>query len=140
MIINIIIHASRKRRRESPTEVWLSLARAPGLGPGGRRFESCHLDSILYNMQVWFNGRTSAFQAEYVGSIPITCSFIFPVKSLILRGYSLLLYSLLPDRKRVMASNSVFLHDLSSAILAGSSNPNTELTSFGSGFFGFLRS
>ncbi len=22
--------------------VWLSLARAPGLGPGGRRFESCH--------------------------------------------------------------------------------------------------
>ena len=25
-------------------------------------------------MQVWFNGRTSAFQAEYVGSIPITCS------------------------------------------------------------------
>ena len=24
-------------------------------------------------MQVWFNGRTSAFQAEYVGSIPITC-------------------------------------------------------------------
>ena len=25
--------------------VWLSLARAPGLGPGGRRFESCHPDS-----------------------------------------------------------------------------------------------
>ena len=24
--------------------VWLSLARAPGLGPGGRRFESCHPD------------------------------------------------------------------------------------------------
>ncbi len=24
-------------------------------------------------VQVWFNGRTSAFQAEYVGSIPITC-------------------------------------------------------------------
>ena len=23
-------------------------------------------------MRVWFNGRTSAFQAEYVGSIPIT--------------------------------------------------------------------
>ena len=22
--------------------MWLSLARAPGLGPGGRRFESCH--------------------------------------------------------------------------------------------------
>ena len=54
--------------------VWLSLARAPGLGPGGRRFESCHLDEL--NMQVWFNGRTSAFQAEYVGSIPITRSYI----------------------------------------------------------------
>ena len=25
-------------------------------------------------MQVQFNGRTSAFQADYVGSIPITCS------------------------------------------------------------------
>ena len=26
--------------------MWLSLARAPGLGPGGRRFESCHPDSF----------------------------------------------------------------------------------------------
>ena len=26
--------------------VWLSLARAPGLGPGGRRFESCHPDNL----------------------------------------------------------------------------------------------
>ena len=58
-------------------EVWLSLARAPGLGPGGRRFESCHPDlEININMRVWFNGRTSAFQAEYVGSIPIT-RFLF---------------------------------------------------------------
>ncbi len=24
--------------------VWLSLARVPGLGPGGRRFKSCHPD------------------------------------------------------------------------------------------------
>ena len=29
-------------------------------------------------MQVWFNGRTSAFQAEYVGSIPITCFTKYP--------------------------------------------------------------
>ena len=28
--------------------VWLSLARAPGLGPGGRRFESCHPDANLF--------------------------------------------------------------------------------------------
>ena len=27
--------------------VWLSLARAPGLGPGGRRFESCHPDFFI---------------------------------------------------------------------------------------------
>ena len=30
--------------KESTYGVWLSLARAPGLGPGGRRFESCHPD------------------------------------------------------------------------------------------------
>ena len=30
--------------------------------------------NFIVFMQVWFNGRTSAFQAEYVGSIPITCS------------------------------------------------------------------
>ena len=56
--------------------VWLSLARAPGLGPGGRRFESCHPDAVnntvSANMRVQFNGRTPAFQAGYVGSIPIT--------------------------------------------------------------------
>ena len=29
--------------------VWLSLARVPGLGPGGRRFESCHPDLFSKN-------------------------------------------------------------------------------------------
>lgn len=29
--------------------VWLSLARVPGLGPGGRRFESCHPDLFSEN-------------------------------------------------------------------------------------------
>ena len=33
-----------RKRNEVITGVWLSLARAPGLGPGGRRFESCHPD------------------------------------------------------------------------------------------------
>ena len=50
----IIILASRKGQlsgRKSAQAiksfgVWLSLARAPGLGPGGRRFESCHPDII----------------------------------------------------------------------------------------------
>ena len=30
--------------RKQKNGVWLSLARAPGLGPGGRRCESCHPD------------------------------------------------------------------------------------------------
>ena len=34
----------RNKRRTNYFGVWLSLARAPGLGPGGRRFESCHPD------------------------------------------------------------------------------------------------
>ena len=34
-------------RGEEGSGVWLSLARAPGLGPGGRRFESCHPDVFL---------------------------------------------------------------------------------------------
>ena len=38
--------------------VWLSLARAPGLGPGGRRFESCHPDltEYLFSMREWLSG------------------------------------------------------------------------------------
>ena len=32
--------------------VWLSLARAPGLGPGSRRFESCHPDYPLTETSV----------------------------------------------------------------------------------------
>lgn len=43
---NIIILALRNRANaRNKNGVWLSLARAPGLGPGGRRFESCHPDS-----------------------------------------------------------------------------------------------
>ena len=34
----------KRRTPDIPDGVWLSLARAPGLGPGGRRFESCHPD------------------------------------------------------------------------------------------------
>lgn len=45
----IIYLASRMRHKQHGRNniafgVWLSLARAPGLGPGGRRFESCHPD------------------------------------------------------------------------------------------------
>ena len=35
--------------------MWLSLARAPGLGPGGRRFESCHPDSDMREWLSWWS-------------------------------------------------------------------------------------
>ena len=49
--------------------VWLSLARAPGLGPGGRRFESCHpelcakvsLNVFIYRVLVAQLDRATAF-------------------------------------------------------------------------------
>ena len=44
--------------------VWLSLARAPGLGPGGRRFESCHPDSRERYMREWLSGGVSPCQGE----------------------------------------------------------------------------
>ena len=39
---------TKPQRQDNKTDigVWLSLARAPGLGPGGRRFESCHPDAV----------------------------------------------------------------------------------------------
>ena len=40
----IIYLALRESVQQETSGVWLSLARAPGLGPGGRRFESCHPD------------------------------------------------------------------------------------------------
>ena len=55
-IISLVVRqetkTKHKRRRQQLNKtiskwyigVWLSLARAPGLGPGGRRFESCHPD------------------------------------------------------------------------------------------------
>ena len=35
---------AKRKQLNTVNGVWLSLARAPGLGPGGRRFESCHPD------------------------------------------------------------------------------------------------
>ena len=46
-LYNIIILASEKDENTEANGVWLSLARAPGLGPGGRRFESCHPDPLI---------------------------------------------------------------------------------------------
>ena len=47
------------------------LGSASALGAEGRWFESSRPDHAL---RVWFNGRTSAFQADDAGSIPVTRS------------------------------------------------------------------
>ena len=44
LIYNSSCVAALMSSTENKNGVWLSLARAPGLGPGGRRFESCHPD------------------------------------------------------------------------------------------------
>ena len=56
----IIYLASRMRHKQHGRNniafgVWLSLARAPGLGPGGRRFESCHPDLIMREWLSWWS-------------------------------------------------------------------------------------
>ena len=56
--------------------VWLSLARAPGLGPGGRRFESCHPDSYKYARVAQLVERDLA-KVEVAGSSPVSRSFLF---------------------------------------------------------------
>ena len=43
-IMYLALRTERKTKKASDG-VWLSLARAPDLGSGGRRFESCHPDA-----------------------------------------------------------------------------------------------
>ena len=62
--------------------VWLSLARAPGLGPGGRRFESCHPDSYKYARVAQLVERDLA-KVEAAGSSPVSRSFYFPKRYLL---------------------------------------------------------
>ena len=62
-------------------------------------------------MQVWFNGRTSAFQAEYVGSIPITCSQLLNLES----WYGNILYIIYARVAQLVE------HDLAKVGAAGSS-------------------
>ena len=56
--------SERDIAKEKTNGVWLSLARVPGLGPGGRRFESCHPDlfskNIIYESVAQLD-RASAF-------------------------------------------------------------------------------
>ena len=69
-----------KRSRKSDIKVddgvWLSLARAPGLGPGGRRFESCHPDFYKYARVAQLVERDLA-KVEAAGSSPVSRSFYF---------------------------------------------------------------
>ena len=59
--------------------VWLSLARAPGLGPGGRRFESCHPDSYKYARVAQLVERDLA-KVEAAGSSPVSRSYFLHEK------------------------------------------------------------
>ena len=72
----IIYLASRMRHKQHGRNniafgVWLSLARAPGLGPGGRRFESCHPDSYKYARVAQLVERDLA-KVEAAGSSPVS--------------------------------------------------------------------
>ena len=66
---------SRKSNINVDDGVWLSLARAPGLGPGGRRFESCHPDSYKYARVAQLVERDLA-KVEAAGSSPVSRSFL----------------------------------------------------------------
>ena len=67
--------------------MWLSLARAPGLGPGGRRFESCHPDSYKYARVAQLVERDLA-KVEAAGSSPVSRSFYF-IAETFSRGFPL---------------------------------------------------
>ena len=70
--------------------VWLSLARAPGLGPGGRRFESCHPDLILYiYMREWLRGGAPPCQGGGRGFESRLALFLFVGSILIFKIFRL---------------------------------------------------
>ena len=65
--------------------VWLSLARAPGLGPGGRRFESCHPDPFYGKLFYTMVGIAQLVSAPDCGSGGLGFESLYPplqVKSL----------------------------------------------------------
>ena len=72
----ILLVLSERAQHEEQNGVWLSLARAPGLGPGGRRFESCHPDSYKYARVAQLVERDLA-KVEAAGSSPVSRSFYF---------------------------------------------------------------
>ena len=45
--------------------VWLSLARAPALGAGGRRFKSCHPDHEKASQTLYFQGLRGFYHVKW---------------------------------------------------------------------------
>ena len=63
--------------------MWLSLARAPDLGSGGRRFESCHPDLVpSRGTKIYYHGSLAqlvehlTFNQVVPGSIPGWLTFL----------------------------------------------------------------
>ena len=50
IISNVFERNTKNKNTKQETGVWLSLARVPDLGSGGRRFESCHPDFSMSYM------------------------------------------------------------------------------------------
>ena len=82
-LIECAVLRVRDKRPES-SGVWLSLARAPGLGPGGRRFESCHPDFKKRDKRIKETICASGSGVEHhlakvgaAGSNPVSRSFYF---------------------------------------------------------------
>ena len=72
-------------RQQQNIGVWLSLARAPGLGPGGRRFESCHPDPFYGKLFYTMVGIAQLVSAPDCGSGGLGFESLYPplqVKSL----------------------------------------------------------
>ena len=73
------------KRQQQNIGVWLSLARAPGLGPGGRRFESCHPDPFYGKLFYTMVGIAQLVSAPDCGSGGLGFESLYPplqVKSL----------------------------------------------------------
>ena len=65
-------------RQQQNIGVWLSLARAPGLGPGGRRFESCHPDPFYGKLFYAMVGIAQLVSAPDCGSGGLGFESLYP--------------------------------------------------------------
>ena len=76
MVLRVHEKYNRREKKRTDDGVWLSLARAPGLGPGGRRFESCHPDSKKYARVAQLVEHDLA-KVGAAGSSPVSRSLFF---------------------------------------------------------------